>query len=137
MLLMLACNDPKNGMHTGRCDSIEILASAKSPDALLELHGDSWRCVRDGSWLKIGHQRLFCAGYKEWVGNWCWDAAYVPATIDVARLLVALQRSPLWDVEAGDTLLYDAWKKRNLDVQEWQHVLEHVIDTQDEKTHHE
>ena len=124
MLLMLCCNNPDNGMHTGRCDSIEVFASVKDSDPLLKLHGSSWRCVRDGSWLKIGHQRLFCTGYKEWVGNWCWDAAHVPATFDVARLLVALQRSPLWDAETGVMLLYDAWKKQNLAIQEWQHLLE-------------
>ena len=124
MLFMLCCNDHKNGIHIGRCDGIELFADAKSSDALLELHGSSWRCVRDGSWLKIGHQRLFCTGYKEWVGNWCCVALAVSATIDVARLLVALQRSPLWDVEVGKTLFYDAWKKRNLDIQEWQHLLE-------------
>ena len=124
MLLMLCCNDPANGMHTGRCDSIEVLASAKSSPVLLELHGNASRCVRNGSWLRIGHQRLFCANYKEWVGNWCWDAAHIPATSDVAQLLVALQRSPYWDVEAGATLLHDAWQKRNLALQEWQHLLE-------------
>ena len=127
MLLMLCCNDPTNGMHTGQCNSIEVFASAKSSPVLLELHGNAWCCVHDGSWLKIGHQRLFCADYKTWVGNWCWDAAHVPAVSDMARLLVVLQRSRYWDVEAGNTLLYDAWKKRNITTQEWQRLLEQTV----------
>mgnify|MGYP001586949662 FL=1 len=128
MLLKLRCNDPANGIHTGRCDGIEIFTSEKHPDALLELHGTAWRCHREEvSWLIFGRQRLLIRRYKAWVGNWCWDAAIVPAVFDIANLLVALQRSTYWDVESGDSKLFDTWHARAAKRQTWERLLSEAM----------
>lgn len=142
VVIMLACNDPNNGVHTGRCDAIEILTDWQDSDPLLKLEGAAWRCSlvadTDRVWpdgerfegiLHFGKLSLPWRDAKSYVGNWCWDAVVVPVS-DAARLIATLWQSPRWDIEEGEQSLFDAWKARTTRpgltaTQQWEVLLRH------------
>lgn len=125
VVLMLACNDYRNGVFTGLCDAIKVLPSWRD-DLLLELAGAAWR-VRDGQGgLWIGHEHLTVARSKAWYGNWCWNA-YEVSLREAARLITALCASPRWDIEAGETHLYNAWRRQDTQAGEWATLLRRAL----------
>jgi hypothetical protein len=129
IVLLLACNDPDNGLHTGRCDCIEVLSSW-CDEPLLKLQGSAWRCALlacdNGPYegvLQFGRLRLPWSNAKTWYGNWCWDVVKVPLEA-AAHLLATLQQSKWWDVEEGDTCLFEAWRGEKLDKNAWMILLQ-------------
>lgn len=103
-LLTFACNNPNNGMDTGKVDAI----SFGSADTL-ELYGKTLRLRQvDDHHIRIGHITLPHKGYRTWVGNWCWDGAWVE-TEDAARLLRYL-RLHGWECESGEVGLVEKFE---------------------------
>ena len=137
VVVMLACNDPDNGVHTGYCDAVELLPRWRDGDPLLKLDGVPWRCqcqaitAKERVWcagtgyeglLRFGRLRVPYLDAQSWVGNWCWDA--VVLHVEHAAILVAtLCASPRWGIEEGASVLYDAWQAGLKTAGEWEALL--------------
>lgn len=92
--VMFACNSDRNGVFLGRCDAVHI------DDECIRLHGPWLRLTeptKDRPWLRFGRRRFGTLGWKEWVGNWCWNAAWMSR--DEARRLVAYALKRGFDAE--------------------------------------
>ncbi len=103
--LHVACNDPDNGMFTGKFDAAEI--SAAGCDTIIRLDGPDTRIaeIRDPSCtpksrLRVGRLVMPLYGSREWVGSWCWDA-YKILLPDAVRVLNYLKRRG-WTWEEAD-----------------------------------
>lgn len=109
--LMLACNYHRNGSFLGHCDSVEIGAGRGNftfgtdwlDEHCLTLTGPRIRLQVGKHSAKLGPLVFEQRGYKEWVGNWCWDACFVQraAVREIAKLL----KSRGWSVESAQGLL--------------------------------
>jgi hypothetical protein len=106
-----ACNDPDNGLATGRVAQIEI-----SPD-ILTLDAKQWtgfsfaRCpkVRDeGSSIILAGKRWPISRSKEWIGNWCWNA-YWMEPVTARSFLIWLRARDLFHATEGEASLFYAW----------------------------
>jgi hypothetical protein len=98
------CNDPDNGRATGRVDTIDA-------DGLIRLTGPdlTYRVNVSGpGTLRVGRRLFAHHGYREWVGNWCWDAARLTAD-ELARLVNYL-RERGWGCEEAETTLFERWE---------------------------
>lgn len=76
IMIMLAVNDPDNGVRTSRCRSIAIA------DALhleMDYENRSMNCVIDlkAKTVKLCRRTYPILRHHSWVGNWCWDAVWV------------------------------------------------------------
>ena len=96
-----ACNNPDNGLFLGKVTAVEIHGA----DCSIELEGKHFpdpsnsfaeiarpegaadRCDRG---FKIGRHEFGCYGWKNWYGNWCWDATRMTG-VDVLILLRTLR----------------------------------------------
>jgi len=89
--LGVCCNAPENGMSEGRADCFEIYAPSDN-ECQGRLDGPPVTCyLKNSHRLKLGRITLKIFGYKEWVGNWCWDQAYMPYS-EIKRAIDYLQR---------------------------------------------
>jgi hypothetical protein len=93
-----ACNDGDNGIFAGRVDAISI---RRNGDGLDMDGGISPRLTIGDGWLRIFRLKLRVHGYKDWVGNWCWNE-YVLEQPDVAWLLVTAIRTGKMGFDAAD-----------------------------------
>lgn len=100
------CNNPENGQPIGRCCAVQLDAfngsdtiEFESPDFGFEGAGNvlkqvekpkdsAYRC--DGG-FKLGRRVFACAGWKCWVGNWCWDGTRMTG-VDVLNLVWHMQK---------------------------------------------
>lgn len=102
-----ACNDPDNGLFAGRCSGIAVEHS------LLEFDFDGMRrppvfCWRDGR-FQISRRIFAYIRKAHWVGNWCWDRAYLE--IDEAiRFFEWLRLDGRFPCMGGDAALFDLWE---------------------------
>ena len=126
--LMLAVNDPANGVATEHIDAVQLYMRDNPVEPLLSLQG---RPVHYHSYtsaqghkirtLVIGHLHCRVLGYATWVGNWCWDMAQINAA-DAARILHYLRRRG-WTCEGGATALFDRYMDgREITVADLQHA---------------
>lgn len=113
-LLMLACNDPDNGMFTGLFGYADMSQAGK--EHFLELEGPETRIEfsrPDGNGrLRIGRIIVDCGGEQDWVGNWCWRAYGLPIA-EAVRVLAYLRKRGFTPT-VGDSVLFRAWGKREL-----------------------
>jgi hypothetical protein len=70
----LLMND-EHGMDTGRCGAVHFDDDAEwAADPLVwETSGPVCR-VEGGMLLRFSRHRFPVLGFREWVGNWCWNA---------------------------------------------------------------
>lgn len=119
--LMVACNDYRNGMFCGRVSAIEIGAGRGnfeySTDYLDDYELDLAACGAEPTfrWLgndgfKLSRWTFPCAGIRQWVGNWCWDACFVDR--DVIRRLMPILKRLDFQPESGTTLLWEWFDKQ-------------------------
>lgn len=89
-----ACNWPETGMFAGACYGISV--SVRQTIGALDLGGGEFaeNCDPVGPKLeftetgvKLGGREFPCVGYREWVGNWCWNEVAMKAA-DVADLIM-------------------------------------------------
>lgn len=113
--LAMACNDYRNGNHTGRVESINI---SDESGYGLQLVGDRplschvFHPERIGMprFLSIGHLRqIRIHSYGYWVGNIVWDEAAMDAT-ELAKVVNYLRRRG-WRCEGGYILLADKYER--------------------------
>lgn len=101
--LMLACNDPATGTHTGQVDQIEI------SDYILQAEGPPISCSHpEPGKLELADHIYDAKSYGEWAGNWCWDCATLPSAA-VARILERL-REMGWAIIEAETSLFEKWQ---------------------------
>lgn len=107
--LHLACNDYRNGNHTGYVEKVEIGTDA------LSVTGVQLQCriirsenSRKPRFLKLGHLEMRIESYVSWAGNWCWDMALVkPAhAAKVANYL----KERGWYCESGWAETFAKWE---------------------------
>lgn len=102
---MLCCNDPSNGLPLNKVCSIEI------NDCLeLECRYSDWSPSLSGDkdFIRIGGYKLICAGYRTWVGNWCWDGCYVRLS-DLFRFFNSYRVRKWFDCTSGEQRLFNLW----------------------------
>lgn len=101
--VMLACNDHRNGVFTGRLEALQFEAKDGSRVEIY-LADRPPRVVhhefKDGEYLRVGHVVVQCHGWDTWVGNWCWDETIVG--LSAARVLLA-------DILASGTFGLEEW----------------------------
>ena len=127
--VMFLCNDSRNGHFLGRLASVHIddWIELDGPQTLIDRDGNEidededdhcdaesvgvTEFVADDDIVAIGSSGVFPhKGYREWVGNWCWDCARMEPAI-VVRMLNALMVAG-WDCHSGASSLFQKWKAR-------------------------
>ena len=108
----IACNDPDNGLFQHRVTEIQVAGQ------MLELVAKQWgllspnRCPRfeeKSGAIVLSGKRWPIVRSREWFGNWCWNAYWFE--VETARdFLQWLHRRRLFNVECGDSGLFDMWK---------------------------
>lgn len=103
----ICCNDPDNGLFDGRCASIALESSA------LDLCAQTVRAPK----LRVTADAIFVSGRryevlqsKDWLGNWAWNAYWLPLDQALDLLLWTKTRfsadggwvDVLTAIEAGD-----------------------------------
>lgn len=118
------CNDPDNGLPLGRACAITL----HGEDVDIELEAPSYpaaemvcreepltavpksqevpcRCDRA---VKLGREWFGCYGWKQWYGNWCWDATRMPG-VEALRMILKL-REMGWKCVASECDFGDAYE---------------------------
>lgn len=100
--VMVAINNPRNGMPSNRISGIDIegflyIDSAVYPDP---------RCTIGSNWIRLHAKRFRFSGSKSWVGNWCWDSLSMTETECAAMLahcinFRAASGHPFWAVDCA------------------------------------
>lgn len=118
--ISFCCNNPDNGMPTGRFSNVEIgdnllsldnqFYPAKEPrlSYLFRTVGNNGFVADQATGsIKVSRRRFPVIGYKYGWGNWCWDLVLVTpkAAIELANYL---QHLGLWSAE-GDAEWCDQW----------------------------
>lgn len=116
--IMFCCNDHRNGMATGKVDTIKFgigrgnfeFGTDWCDDHELTIHGPevTFRWIGANN-FKLSRRKFYCVGSKAWVGNWCWDACFVK-TQTVREVAKILKRRE-WSPESGSEILCDWWSK--------------------------
>ena len=111
--LHIACNDYRNGIHTGQVESIQFFG-ADDVDPMLMLNGNRLVCGILYSmkgrerYLRLGHlSAVEILSYTTWVGNWCWDSALV-SDADAAKVANYLRKRG-WQNEGGWIDIGEKW----------------------------
>lgn len=105
IIVMLACNDPHNGHCRNRCDSIHVGSSNS-----IELHGPEIRTNISGNKVRLGRRIFRHVGMGTWVGNWCWDAAWVEPETCVEILNWLVERG--FECECAESSIFDKLKRK-------------------------
>ena len=120
--LMLACNDPATGRHRDTVDEVvfqdaeeELLLSLElsrgKPPTCYPTNDASTITTCQPALLRLGRRVYPIERYKSWVGNWCWDCAYMTPDV-AAQIANYLRRMGKFDVRQGVTLLWNKWNGR-------------------------
>lgn len=109
VFVSLCVNDPDNGQDTGRVCAVHVdddgetieletgwLRDSDNPTYAIErvLKG-GMQCAR----VRVGRHTYWIGGYRQWYGNWCWDA--VTMTRREARRLIVNLLARGFTVTAG------------------------------------
>lgn len=107
VMVHLCCNDPDNGLFAHRVAALEI-----GPNMHL-VAADWYRPPRmrflDNNKISISGMHFSITWYKQWYGNWCWDAVKMPGR-DVVRLLNMIARRKNFDIEEGEHRLFNKFR---------------------------
>lgn len=91
VLVMLCMNDDRNGNNLERCCGIHVQHDDDLFTGTIELESDvlappSRMTVcryiprpvsQGGSLLQFSRRRFRCRGWREWIGNWCWNGTWM------------------------------------------------------------
>jgi hypothetical protein len=99
----LACNDPDNGIFSGRLLMVEYNG--------MELTHDHWGVgvaisFLDERTIRVSRRQFAVNWRKSWYGNWCWEAVGMPRK-EAHRLVAYLRESGDWHCESAPTRLYE------------------------------
>lgn len=118
MRVSFACNDPRNGVFTGRVDAIELESlyrvGSEPWDASFELtHCESLAFTVDDKRGLFRIHRLWFPylSSRSWFGNWCWDAFVIERRY--ARILLNVMRDDGgWTCSVGPTQFFRWFNSR-------------------------
>ena len=116
-----ACNDPRNGDCLGKFERFDV----DGGDLHMEFEGPETEIkfdfpITNGyGVVTVGNQQFHALAYRNWYGNWCWDAACF--SWDVALAIINhLGASGDWRMTEGPCSLFDAFDARHqITPQEW------------------
>lgn len=129
MTIHMACNNPDNGLSLYRCEAVEI----HGPDEFsLTFEGPAIVTrLRDDGRLQFGTFIIPIRSYKNWVGNWCWDAAGVVPKQAMRAVNYMIQRrwqctegpSEVYDYLHGNDRIVSKYERRYFTKEKWENVL--------------
>ena len=99
VFVSLYVNDPANGMDTGRVCAVHVdddgenieletgyLRDSDNPTYAIERQmKGGFQCAK----VRVGRHTYWIGGYRQWVGNWCWDGVSMTRR-EARRLIVNL-----------------------------------------------
>lgn len=105
VIVSLCTNDYRNGLDTEHVKAVDI-------GGAIDIHwtgaglGPTCRVV--SSFLTIGRKKFPVRSFKEWYGNWCWNAVGMSPKA-ASDLLNHLSKDDRWVCEGGICDLTDAF----------------------------
>ena len=122
--MSIACNHWENGLPRGKVGNVEI--GGLGIASIMQLYGQDIRCktlpeMGEPKTLHIGRFRIRLHGYATWVGNWCWDVAYI-RWIDAVRILDYLKALD-WHLQEAEESLWDRWDESGVIIEDLIKVL--------------
>ncbi len=102
----VACNDPRNGVFTGRAEQIQIGSDLIDLEA--KRHPAPAFAEVDGTIRLAGMAWPIC-GWDGWVGNWCWNGYWLKID-DAVRFLTWLHQRDLYTLSTGETRIFNRWR---------------------------
>lgn len=104
--VMLCCNDPDNGLFDGRLSGLEIGPNMKFSST--QWTGPAIRWVGTNG-MRIAGKTFNFDGYRNWVGNWCWDCVTMRGD-EVLKLLNWPRFRHFFDIDEGEERLFNWFK---------------------------
>lgn len=105
IMIDVACNDPDNGLFSGRAEQISI-----GYDLLeLEARGAPPKFVELANGFRLAGKSWYSPQSKYGVGNWCWNG-YWMKTGHAAHFLSWLHSRNLFSVSSGESRLFNMWQ---------------------------
>lgn len=102
----LCCNYPRNGLFAGQLWALKVGPNMEFGSKFIDW-GPRLRFL-DGRIAIAGkHFPITC--YREWVGNWCWDAVRIEGRY-VLELLNWPRLRRWFDLELAETRLFNFWE---------------------------
>ena len=118
MQLSLAEND-QQGHFSDKLTNVEVI-HPQDGETCLKLEYPGWYVEEIGAPIERNDRIIQVHGYRfkfisrhEWVGNWCWNQYWMPASY-ACGLINVLLRSRQWSIEEAYTELFDKWKRGEL-----------------------
>lgn len=121
-----ACNDPDNGIYVGKFHMMQVRAGADDMDfdgPCYQSDGITFKIIETPIVGSISNQHLFAQvgrlkvpiyGYREWVGNWCWNSISV-SWVEALKIInyIGKNKTGGWHMSNGPTDLFDAFNERH------------------------
>jgi len=115
--ISFACNDPANGIFTGRVDGINV-------ESLYQIGSTAWDASLEhrhveGVTITVDHQRNRFRIHRvwfpfvrriPWFGNWCWEA-FEMTRPQAKQLLLLMRERRCWSCDEGPKAFYRWWNK--------------------------
>ena len=111
-----ACNDPDNGNFIGTSEFVEFHFQQGELEALITCQGPDIKTElqsADPAYLQFGHLKLRVIRFKDWHGNWCWNA-YQVDEVSARRAFHYLAKRKHWHCEEGPEELFAAFNTRKM-----------------------
>lgn len=98
-----ACNDYRNGNDLGRAESVNVCYGTAPT---IELQGSSkvFR-LHNPRVLRVGRRLYPIISFREWYGNWCWNAVCVNRI--VASMIVNQLIDAGWHCDGAATDMFE------------------------------
>lgn len=112
------CNDPDNGIFVGKFHRMQVSCGDLDMEfegPWFQKEGIVFRLDNGGEHAIIGRLRIPILGYRERVGNWCWNAIWVPwpRALEIINYL-GRNKVQDWHMIEGPCKLFDAFNERHV-----------------------
>lgn len=103
--VMLCCNNPDNGIFDGKLRALEIGPNM----SFYAIQWEGRRIALLDNAIRISGKRFPVNGFREWVGNWCWDCVTMRGST-VLELLNWPRFRKFFEVDEAETRLFNWFK---------------------------
>lgn len=107
----LLCNDPRNGLFTGRVEALNVGPNMSLQSTRFEW-GPRLRYLSNETPLAgiaIARKHFPIVGYKYGAGNWCWDRVLMKDA-HATELLNWLRPKGWFDLDEAEERLFNWWQ---------------------------
>lgn len=111
VLVMIACNNPDNGMFEGRFDALHIETESHDELSFMAFNPIAVEVDHKKKILMIEGMQMNFTKSQEWHGNWCWNA-YRVSPEKAARLLNFVIRKG-WKPDMGTNHLFEKAERKS------------------------